>query len=113
MPRLSAQKKEKVQEQILFHMYNVFPKQIFISDIAKEIARDEEFVKILMQDLEKKNLIVKIDKNPAGITYLKRSRWRLSNEIQEIYRKQSELSKNSSVFSGNFINAEENSENSQ
>tara|TARA_Y100000310_G_scaffold325196_1_gene388305 strand:- start:768 stop:1037 length:270 start_codon:yes stop_codon:yes gene_type:complete len=87
MPTISQQKREKIQEQILFYLYSIFPKQVFISDIAKELARDEEFIKILLFELEKKQLVIKINKNPKGIVYLKRLRWRISNKAHEIYSK--------------------------
>jgi len=87
MPRISTEKKEKIQEQILFYLYSVFPKQIFTSEIAKELARDEEFIKDLLLELEKKELIVKIQKNSSGITYSRRLRWRISNKIHEAYSK--------------------------
>ena len=85
MPRLSTQKVEKIQEQILFFMYSIFPKQVFTVDIAREVARDEEFTKRLLQELEKKELVVKINKNSEGIKYEKRLRWRISNNAYEIY----------------------------
>jgi len=87
MPTISKEKREKIQEQILFHLYSIFPKQVFTVDIAKELARDEEFIKILLLDLTKKGLIVKIDKNPEGIKYTRRLRWRISNKAHEIYSK--------------------------
>tara|TARA_Y100000310_G_scaffold31612_1_gene29942 strand:- start:1044 stop:1313 length:270 start_codon:yes stop_codon:yes gene_type:complete len=87
MPQISQQKKEKIQEQILFYLYSIFPKQVFTADIAKELARDEEFTKILLLELEKKQLIIKINKNPKGITYSRRLRWRISNKTHEVYSK--------------------------
>ncbi len=87
MPQISKQKEEKISEQILFYLYNVFPKQVFTSDIAKEIARDEEFVKRLLMQLDKKELIVKVNKNSNGQTYSRRMRWRLSNKIHQVYSK--------------------------
>ena len=87
MPKISDQKIEKISEQILFHLYSVFPKQVFTSDIAKELARDEEFMKKLLEKLEKKELVVKIDKNPQGFQYSRRLRWRISNKAHEIYKK--------------------------
>jgi len=89
MPRISKQKKDKISEQILYHLYQIFPKQVFTSDIAKELARDEEFIKVIMLELQKKDLVVKIDKNPQGINYQKRLRWRLSNKVHSIYLQQS------------------------
>lgn len=87
MPIISNQKKEKISEQILSYLYSIFPKQIFTSEIAKELARDEEFTKFLLKDLEKKGLVIKIDKNPQGLKYSNRLRWRISNKAHEIYKK--------------------------
>jgi hypothetical protein len=109
MPRISKEKLEKIQEHVLYHLYEIFPRQIFTSDIAKEIARDEEFIKIIMQELEKKKLVVKIDKNPVGITYLKRARWRISNPVYEIYKKKSELGKNFTNNNQSSTNSSQNS----
>ena len=86
MPKISQQKIEKISEQILSHLYSTFPKQIFTSEIAKEIARDEEFTKKLLKELEKKELVLKITKNPQGIQYLRRERWRISNKAHKIYK---------------------------
>jgi len=88
MPQISKEKKEKIAEQILFYLYQVFPKQVFTSDIAKETARDEEFIKVLMIDLQKKDLAIKIDKNSKGLNYKRRLRWRLSNRAHEVYARQ-------------------------
>lgn len=88
MPRISNEKRDKIQEQILYFLFSIFPKQVFTVDIAKEIARDEEFVKILMLELEKKEFVIKIDKNSQGIKYEKRIRWRISNKAYEVYNNQ-------------------------
>lgn len=87
MPKISDSKINKIKEQLLFHLYSIFPRQIFTSDIARELARDEEFIKSLLTQLEKDNLVTKITKNPKGIKYLKRNRWRLSSEAQKAYSK--------------------------
>ena len=57
MPKISKQKIEKISEQILSYLYSIFPKQIFTSDVAKELARDEEFMKTLLIDLQKKTTL--------------------------------------------------------
>lgn len=87
MPKISKQKIEKISEQILSHLYSIFPKQIFTSDIARELARDEEFIKKILQDLMKNELVIKIDKNQQGFQYTKRLRWRISNKAYNIYKK--------------------------
>ena len=83
--KISLKKTQKVQEQILSLLYHKFPQSLFTSNIAEEIARDEEFVKKLLLDLKQKNMLVLIDKNNKGKKFKKRQRWRLSNRAQEIY----------------------------
>jgi predicted transcriptional regulator with HTH domain len=87
MPKISNKKTQKVQEQILHFLFSKFPRQIFTSHIAEEIARDEEFTKKLLIDLEKKGLVVKINQNPSGLRYSRRLRWRISNKAHTIYSK--------------------------
>lgn len=89
--RISEVKKEKISEQILALLYSSFPKPIFTSEIAREIARDEEFVKTLLNSLKKKNLVNEIKKNPKGISYLKRTRWKLGNEVYKAYKEHQKI----------------------
>jgi hypothetical protein len=85
--KISDSKKEKIYEQILALLYSSSPKSLFTVNIAEEIARDEEFVKFLLLDLKKKGLVIEIKKNPEGISYLKRSRWTLSDIAYQTYKK--------------------------
>lgn len=87
MPPISKKKKDKISEQILYHLFSISPLSTFTNKIAEAIARDEEFTKFLLQDLQKKKLIVEINKSPAGIPYTRRQRWRLSNRAFKIYKK--------------------------
>ena len=84
--KISNQKKEKISEQILLVLYSSTPSPIFTSHIAKEIARDEEFVKYLLNELKNKKLVIEIKKNPKGIEYIKRSRWKLTDGAYEAYK---------------------------
>ncbi|MGD9276162.1 MAG: hypothetical protein PVJ67_03230 [Candidatus Pacearchaeota archaeon] len=88
--KISNEKKEKISEQILFFLYSVSPKSIFTSHIAREIARDEEFIKKILLNLKKKNLVIEIKKNSKGTNYLKRSRWKLTDSAYQIYKKYQE-----------------------
>lgn len=85
--KISSKKKEKIYEQILAILYSTNPKSIFTSYIAKEIARDEEFTKKLLQELKNKKLILEVKKNPKGIDYIRRIRWKLSDEAYNSYKK--------------------------
>lgn len=84
--KISNKKKEKIHEQILAILYSIAPKSLFTSHIAQEIARDEEFIKKLLLELKKKKLIIEIKKNPKGIPYLKRSRWKISDLAYILYK---------------------------
>jgi len=83
---ISIKKKEKIIEQILALLYSVSPKPLFTINIASEIARDEEFVKKLLIDIKKKNLVVEIKQNPKGKVYLRRSRWQLTEATYTLYK---------------------------
>jgi len=87
MPKISSKKKEKIQEQILHYLFSISPESAFTSKIGEEIARDEEFTKDLVVELKEKKLVIEINKNPTGLPYLKRQRWRLSNEAFDAYSK--------------------------
>lgn len=83
--KLSAKKREKILEHILSVLYENYPSPLFTSQIAAEIARDEEFTKTLLLELDKKDLATSIDKNSKGTKYLRRLRWRLSNKAHKAY----------------------------
>lgn len=85
--RLSQQKRDKIAEQVLSHLYHNFPNSLFTAEIAREIARDEEFIKALMIDLQNKKLVLCIRKNPQGEFYSRRQRWRLSTNAYDAYKK--------------------------
>ncbi len=85
--KISEEKRNKILEQILAHLYNLNPQPLFTSYIAKEIARDEEFVKKLLLELKNKKLVIEIKKNKEGRDYIRRSRWKLSPQAYELYNK--------------------------
>ena len=84
--RISESKKEKISEQILAILYSNFPKMLFTAQIAREIARDEEFVKKIMYSLKKKSLVNEIKKNSKGTLYLRRTRWKIGDEVYKAYK---------------------------
>lgn len=87
MPQISKQKRDRISEQILHHLFEISPESTFTVKIAEIIIRDEEFTKALLQELEKNKLVVKITKNPQGLDYSRRERWRLSDKAYEAYKK--------------------------
>ena len=85
--KISKAKKDKISEQLLSFLFSISPQATFTSHIAQEVARDEEFIKKILFDLKKKGIILSVDKNSKGTNYLKRTRWKLSPEVFEIYQK--------------------------
>lgn len=84
--KLSNEKRDKISEQILSYLYHSFPNIPFTAEIARDIIRDEEFVKRLLFDLESKGLVVSIKKNNKGEPFTRRLKWRLSNKVYEVYK---------------------------
>lgn len=87
MSKISKQKQEKVMSNIVSILFENSPEALFTSEISKIEGRDEEFVKKLLFDLHKKGLVLPVKKNPKGIPYLKRTRWRLSQQAFNAYSK--------------------------
>ena len=84
--KISLKKRDKILEQILAYLYSISPKPAFTFTIAQEIARDEEFIKALLLDLKKKNIILEIKKSPKGVSYSRRSRWTLTDQAYMLYK---------------------------
>lgn len=86
MPNISLSKRERISEQVIHFLFSVSPSAKFTSEIAKELARDEEFTKKILKDLKEKGLIIEVNKNSLGLEYLRRQRWLLSPKAYEIYK---------------------------
>jgi len=86
MPKISNEKENKIKEAILHLLFQESPKMLFTYHIAKELARDEEYIKKLLTELEKKGLVVSVKKSTNGKDYSKRIRWRISAQAYEAYK---------------------------
>lgn len=89
--KISKEKKDKISEQILAFLFSNSPRPMFTFHIATEIARDEEFVKELLKSLKHKGLVNEVNKNPEGISYKRRTRWKLTDKAYSIYKSASNL----------------------
>ena len=87
MPAISKKKRSKISEHILSYLYEISPNAEFTSRISENIARDEEFTKSILQELEKSKLVVRINKGPDGQDYTKWARWRMSGAAFDAYKK--------------------------
>ncbi len=84
--RISKEKRDKIKEQILSFLFHNSPKSLFTIEIARDIARDEEFTKNLLREMASQKLVVEVKKSPKGIKYERRSRWRISDKIYATYK---------------------------
>lgn len=84
--RLSQTKKDKISEHILSFLYSSFPAQPFTAEIAREVARDEEFIKTLLFELKDKKFIVPTTRNSKGDIFTRRVKWRLSPQVYDFYK---------------------------
>ena len=96
MPHIASKTKDRISEQILAHLYTKAPEPQYTASIARELARDEEFIKSLLLTLEQRKLVVKITKNAAGYDFIRRQRWRLTNNAFDAYKRMQLPSKSSS-----------------
>ena len=87
--RISQTKKDKIAEQILSFLYHSFPNQPFTAEIAREIARDEEFIKTMLFELKEKGFVNSIRRNSKGESFSRRIKWRLSNKVYDVYSEKS------------------------
>jgi len=83
--RISQEKQDKIIEQILHYLFQSFPKQPFTATIAREIARDEEFIKKLLLELEERNIVIAIKKDNNGNQFSRKIKWKLTNKIYDLY----------------------------
>ncbi len=86
MPQISKKKEDKIKELIISILFQNSPRPLFTAHVSQELARDEEYTKRLLEELESKKLVVPIKKSPQGIDYKKRTRWRLSDQAYNTYK---------------------------
>lgn len=87
MSKLSKQTKDKIKEEILYFLYHNNLKIYFTNEIAKEVARDEEFIKQILLKLKKDGLVKEINKSNQGYDYIRRKRWQISQKAYSAYQK--------------------------
>ncbi len=84
--KLSKDKKDRISEQIILYLFYSFPTTPFTAQIAKEVIRDEEFIKKILNDLKEKNIVASIRKNKKGIPYVRKIMWKLTNQAYDAYK---------------------------
>lgn len=86
MPRISRLKQDKIKEGILLLLFQSSPKSLFTAEISQELARDEEYVKKLLLEMESETMVLSVKKNPDGLDYKRRLRWNLTEKVYNAYK---------------------------
>ena len=76
MSKISEKKKDKIKGEILRVLYESFPNSLFTNKIADEIARNNEFVLKLLNEMENLKWVKKNKK-------IARTKWGLTLEVYD------------------------------
>jgi Mn-dependent DtxR family transcriptional regulator len=78
MSRISQKNKEKIAKQIYDLLKISDP--LFTAEIARQISRDEEFVKKLLEEMRDLGIVKMINQNTYGQEYSRRRKWKLADQ---------------------------------
>ena len=83
MSKISDEKKEKIKEEILRVLYEIYPEFKYTYQISDLVLRDDEFTLNLLKELKELNLVTCIEESKGG--NIKR-KWELNNLAYEKYK---------------------------
>ena len=92
MSRISEEKIKKIKESIISLLFSKFPFSMSTARIARELVRDEEFIKNILLELEKEKFLERANNHTRKIE------WRLSDKVYATYKNL--LEKNKFVADG-------------
>ena len=87
MSKISQKKIEKIKEEILSVLFESGMRGMFTKQISDEIARNDEFVLRLLENLETQKIIKQIKKTKKGTEFIRRKQWTLTNKAYQTYKK--------------------------
>lgn len=85
MVKLSSKTITLLKDDIISIIYENQLNPLLTIEIAKELRRDKEFTRALLEELKKQDILVEIKKNNKGKEYIKRSRWSIKPELIKNY----------------------------
>jgi DNA-binding Lrp family transcriptional regulator len=80
MPRISQEKIKKIKEAIIALLFSRFPYAMSTAAIARELARDEEFIKAILLEMEKEKFLKRVG------NYARKIEWQLSESVYSTYK---------------------------
>jgi hypothetical protein len=85
LSRVSQKSFQKVAEQALGILFERYPESLSTNAIAKELGRDNEFAKKVMDFLHEKRYVALSRVSKSGKAFSTRKCWRLSTETHMKY----------------------------
>ena len=85
MVKLSSKTLNLLKDDIISILYEDSLKPLLTIEIARELRRDKEFTKELLNKLKEQEILIEIKKNNKGKDYIKRSRWAIKKEVISKY----------------------------
>ena len=79
MPRISQNTRHRIAEQALGLLLEKYPVPMTTREVAKELVRDKEFTKTILEMLRGHGLVKTFGK-PAGAGYARWLKWQLTDE---------------------------------
>jgi hypothetical protein len=81
MPKISQEKIKKIKESIISLLFSKYPYPLSTAKIARELARDEEFIKAILLEMEREKFLKRVG------NYLRKNEWQLSEKVYETYKR--------------------------
>jgi hypothetical protein len=81
MPKISQEKIKKIKESIISLLFSKYPYALSTAKIARELARDEEFIKAILLEMEREKFLKRVG------NYLRKNEWQLSEKVYETYKR--------------------------
>lgn len=86
MVKLSLKTISLLKDDIISIIYENQLNPLLTIEIAKELRRDKEFTRVLLEELKKQDILIEIKKNNKGKDYIKRSRWAIKPEVINTFK---------------------------
>lgn len=82
MPRISQRTRHRIAEQVLGLLLDAYPTPLTTREIARELARDKEFVKSILEMLLSHGMVRAFEKR-SGSAYSRWLKWQLADEAKK------------------------------
>lgn len=83
MSKISKERQERIKEELLRELFDIFPHFDCTETISEKVNRDNEFILKLLKELKKKGLIGEIQESKGK--NIKR-KWQMRSKVYGMYK---------------------------